>query len=200
MTVYTLFGQQATGSSVADDANTYSMGMQFTLSESAALTGIWFYSAGSANALPAGCAVYHMTGAGAGSIVAGSENDSPSWSGTAGSGWVKCAYGSGPTLTASATYKVVILKSGAEFVYSATSHYWDSGAGASGLTSGIITAPNNAGGDGGQDTFASPSASLTYPDSSFNATNYWVDVEVTVASANGYQTGSAVPALISSAL
>jgi hypothetical protein len=199
MTVYTLFGQAATGSSVATDTGTYTMGMQFTLSQRATLTGIWFYSASGANGLPAGCAVYRMTGAGTGAIVAGSENDSPSWSGAAGSGWVKCAYGGGPALTASTVYKVVILKDATSKVYSATSHYWDSGPGASGLTSGIITAPNNAGADGGQDAFANPSASLTYPASSFNASNYWTDVEVTVSAGVTIRSRAPLPAVIAAA-
>jgi hypothetical protein len=189
MAVYTLFGQTGSGA-LASDTNPYTMGMQFTLSQSATLTGIWFYSASGAGALPSGCAVYLMTGAGTGTIVSGSENDSPSWSGAAGSGWVKCSYSGGPTLAASTTYKVVILKPNGTNSYSTTSHYWDgAGAGASGLTSGIITAPNNAGADGGQDAF-NAGASLAYPSSSFNATNYWVDVEVTT-------TAARVPPLVS---
>jgi hypothetical protein len=182
VTVYTLFGQSG-GGTIVSDTGTYTMGMQFTLSQPATLTGIWFYSASGANALPVGCAVYAMTGAGTGSIVAGSENDTPSWSGAAGSGWVKCSYGSGPVLAASTVYKVTILKDASSQVYSATSHYWDTtGPGTGGLTSGIITAPNNAGADQGQDTFHN-NPTFSYPDTSFNAANYWVDVEVTVASA-----------------
>jgi hypothetical protein len=190
MAVNTLFGQAATGSSVANDAASYTMGMQFTLSQPATLTGIWFYSAPGANGLPAGCAIYLRTGAGAGSIVAGSENDSPSWSGAAGSGWVRCAYASGPALAASTVYKVVILKDATSQVYSTTSHYWDSGPGASGLTSGIITAPNSVSADNGnQDSFG-VSGSLVYPDSSFSATNYWIDVEVTTGGTTVYALGT----------
>lgn len=184
MAVYTLFGQSG-GGAIVNDLATYTMGMQFSLSQSATLTGIWFYSASGATGLPVGCAVYQKTSPGVGSIVPGSQNNSPSWSGAAGSGWVKCAYASGPLLAASTTYKVAILKDVTSQVYSATSHYWDTGAGQNGLTNGIITAPNNAGGDGGQDTFANPSAALIYPPSSFNATNYWVDVEVTVTAQAG---------------
>jgi uncharacterized protein DUF4082 len=192
VTVYTLFGQTG-GGGAATDISSYTMGMQFTLSQNATLTGIWFYSAATATVLPTGCAVYLMTGAGTGSIVSGSQNNSPSWSGAAGSGWVKCAYASGPTLSTGNTYKVVVLiasQGSPTVTYSATSHYWDSGAGSGGLTSGIITAPNNAGGDGGQDTFANPSASLAYPASSFNATNYWVDVEVTTGGSPQTATAS----------
>jgi hypothetical protein len=185
MAVYTLFGQSG-GDTIVSDSGTYTLGMQFTLSAPATLTGIWFYSASGASFLPVGCAVYQMTATSAGTTVAGSVNLSPSWSGAAGSGWVKCAYGSGPVLAASTVYKVTILKDTSNLVYSATAHYWDGGGpGNLGLTSGIITTPNNAGGDQGQDTFHSGSVDFSnsaYPDNSFNATNYWVDVEVSTGS------------------
>jgi hypothetical protein len=181
MTVYTLFGQAATGSSIAADSASYTLGMQFTLSQSATLTGIWFYSASGAGSLPYACAIYQMTGTGTGTVVSGSQNLSPSWSGAAGSGWVKCSYASGPVLAASTVYKVVVLGGSGGNWYSATPHYWDTGAGSSGQASGIITAPDSAAADGGQDSF-NVSGSLAYPDGSFNATNYWIDVEVTTAS------------------
>lgn len=191
MTVYTLFGQ-AGGGTNPSDGGSYTMGMQFTLSQSATLTGIWFYSYSTAPTVPGGCAVYQVAG---NSVVAGSENDTPTWSGAAGSGWIKCTYASGPVLSASTAYKVVVVGSGG--FYSATSHYWDSGAGAAGLTSGIITAPNNAGGDGGQDTFNN-AVPLTYPANSFNAANYWVDVEVTSGSPPPPSPGPAYVAFMSS--
>ncbi len=163
------------------------MGMQFTLSAPATLTGIWYYSGATATNLPVACAVYQMTGAGTGSIVSGSQDLAPAWSGAAASGWVKDPYASGPVLAASTVYKVVILKDTSALVYSATANYWSSGPGSAGLTSGIITAPNNAGGDGGQDCF-NVGGSLAYPAGSFNATNYWMDVEVTTGG-----TASATP-------
>lgn len=184
MPVYTLFGQ-AGGGTLAGDSSTATLGMQFTLAQNATLTGIWFYSPPGATALPTACAIYLKTGAGTGSIVSGSQINSPSWSGAAGSGWVKASYSSGPVLLTGNTYKVVVLKDATLNVYSGTSHYWDTGAGSGGLTSGIITAPNSAGGDGGQDTFTEPSASLTYPATMFNATNYWVDLEVMTSLATG---------------
>ena len=179
MTVYTLFGQPALGLTVASDNTQYTMGMQFSLSQSAALTGIWWYSGTGAAVLPQQCGIYAVTGQ---TLVA--SNTSPSWSGAAASGWVKCTFPGSTTLTASTNYKVCVqclADSGDGFFYSATSHYWDTGTGSGGLTSGIITAPNNAGGDGGQDTYTTPASVLTYPSTATNAGNYWVDVEVTVS-------------------
>lgn len=176
----TLFGQPAAPATLVSDTGAYTFGLQFTLSQAAPLTGIWFYSAPGAGALPDHCGIFAVSGHGA---VTGTVNNAPSWSGAAGSGWVKCTYDGSTILAAATSYKVAVAYAGGSNFYSASSHYWDTtGAGASGLTSGIITAPNNAGGDGGQDTFVL-AVGLTYPGTSFNATNYWLDVEVSVPSA-----------------
>ncbi len=197
MTAYTLFSQEVTGSSLTTDPTGYTMGVQFTVSVSGAtLTAIWFYSASGAGVLPQTIALYAVSGT---SLV---HQESASWSGAAGSGWVRAAFSSPPSLTASASYKACVLQDTNANWYSATAHYWDSGAGAAGITSGPLSAPNNAGADGGQDTFHS-AASLTYPDGSFNAGNYWMDPEVTTAgpaAGASYLTGSAVPVLVSSAI
>lgn len=195
MGAQTVFGQPTSGmpSAVTQDTGTYTMGMQFSLSEDAALTGIWFYSAPGAVSLPAGCAIFQVTGAGTGTLVTGTDNSSPAWSGAAGSGWVKCTYDGSITLTAGVDYKVCYIGFDGNWFYSATPNYWDTGAGSAGITSGAITVPNNAGADGGQDTFANPSFSLTYPTTSFNATNYWVDVEVTTAGTPPSITDASIP-------
>jgi hypothetical protein len=197
MTVYSVFGQAAISPPLQTDTTQETLGMQFTLSQSATLTGIWFYSASGATGLPRECAIYQMTGAGTGSIVSGSDDSAPSWSGAAGSGWVKDTYASGPVLAASTVYKVVVVKDATSKVYSETDNYWSSGPGSGGLTSGIITAPNNAGGDGGQDTFHVGSV-ITYPAVSFASANYWVDVEVT--SGTTVSLGTAPLALAASAI
>ena len=173
MAVYTLFGQPPSPASGVGDVLDYTFGVQFSVSQVATLTGIWFYSPGSASDLPATIALYAVSGA---SLV---HSETPSWSGAAGSGWVRAPFSSPPSLTASTSYKGTVLHTGSGNWYAATAHYWDTtGPGAGGISNGPLSAPNNAGGDGGQDTF-NIGASLTYPPSSFNATNYWVDVEVT---------------------
>jgi len=198
MTVYTLFGQTGGGSASGDNAS-YTLGVQFTVSSVVTLTGIWWYSAATQNVLPAACCIFAETSPGSGSIVSGTQNNSPSWSGAAGSGWVRCSY-SAPALSPGNTYKACVLGSGGGTPgwYSATSHYWDTGSGSGGLASGPLSAPGNAGGDGGQDTFVTPAAALTYPASSFNAANYWVDVEVTASGVT--PAGPAYTALMSGML
>ena len=175
MTVYTLFGQPATPATLTADAQPYTMGVQFSVSSAAVsptLSGIWFYSAPSAVDLPGTIALYAVAGA---SLV---HSETPSWSGAVGSGWVRSSFASPPALTAATDYKACVLQSAAANWYAATANYWTSGPGASGITSGPVTAPNSAGGDGGQDTFTN-SGTIAYPATSFNGGNYWVDPEIT---------------------
>jgi hypothetical protein len=190
----TLFGQTSGSGGVASDTNVYTLGMEFTLAQDTPLTGIWFNSPGAADAAPAGCAIFARTGAHAGSVVTGTLNTNGAWSGAGGSGWVRCGYDGSVTLTAGTVYQVVIDKQAFVNVYGATAHYWDgAGPGTSGLTSGVVHAPSNAASsDVGQDSFHAGSFP-TYPDSTFNAANYWVDVEVTPA-------GSPPPPAVSSLL
>ena len=173
----TVFGQ-AGGGTLASDTAAYTLGMEFSLSADAPLTGIWFYSVASAVVLPGACAIYDVASQ---TIVTGTSNTSPTWSDVAGAGWVKCTYDGSVTLTASTAYKVVAQSSATANWYSVTGAYWSSGAGGSGITSGIITAPNDASSATGQDSYITPSGGLNYPGSSFNASNYWVDVELTPA-------------------
>lgn len=177
MTVYTLFGQPASPAALVSDSNAYTMGVQFSDSNTGdTLTGIWFFSAAGAASLPDTIALYAVSGT---SLV---HSESASWSGAAGSGWVRAPFATPPALTSGASYKGAAgIASPAGNWYSATSHYWDTGAGAGGVTSGPLTAPNDAGSSPGQDSFHALGIDPAYPDASFNATNYWVDVEVTTA-------------------
>ena len=177
---FTLFGQPASpaGAVLANDTNPYTLGMQFTCSETGTLNGIWWYSIFGALNLPTSIALFQVSGGGSGTLV---HSETATWSGAAASGWVLASFSSAPSLTAGQAYKGCVLNTdvAAQNWYSSTSHYWDTGAGAGGITSGPLSAPNNAGGDGGQDCF-NASATLAYPATSFNAGNYWVDVKVTV--------------------
>jgi Domain of unknown function (DUF4082) len=177
MAVYTLFGQPASPASLITDPSSYTFGIQFSVSQSGTLSAIWFYSAPGAASLPQDITLYAVSGQ---TLV---HQETASWSGAAASGWVRAAFTSPPSLTSGTSYKgTVSATSTLGSWYSATSHYWDTGAGQNGISNGPLSAPNNAGGDGGQDTF-NTSLSPAYPATSFNATNYWMDVEVTVQSA-----------------
>ncbi len=172
MTVYTLFGSSG-GDVLVADTNTYTMGVEFKVSvPGCTLTGIGWYSAPGAGSLPETIALFTVSG----TLV---HSEAASWSGAAGTGKVWAAFSSPPALTASAAYVAAVYSSGGFNWYSGTHHYWDTGAGAGGISSGPLSAPDNAGSANGQDIFDS-SGPLAFPSSSFQATNYWVDPEVTV--------------------
>jgi Domain of unknown function (DUF4082) len=191
VTVYSLFGQAAPAVSGTPSGN-ITLGLQFSLSTAASLTGIWFYSASGAG-LPGACCVY-TTGGGA--QVAGTVNSSPSWSGVGGSGWVKCSYDGSVTLAASTNYTLAIFDSSSS-VWAYQSNYWTTGGpGASGLVSGIITAPNTSTATHGQCPSGNGS-SLTFPNSNENApSGYWIDVELTITGGASGIGGLPAPVLI----
>ena len=138
MTSYAIFGQSANWALVTD-ASPYTLGMQFSVSQSVSLTGIWFHSATGASVLPAQCVIFNGDTT---AQVSGTLNTSPSWSGAAGSGWVKCSYGGSVTLIPGVHYVVAVLydTTGSNW-YSGQNGYWTSGAGASGITNGPLSAP-----------------------------------------------------------
>ncbi len=172
MTAYRLW--PATSGSGTATAFTGNIGMQFSLSSAQPLTAIWIWSPSGATQLPTAIGIWVVSGT---SLVPGTHLTSPSWSGAAGSGWVKCAYNGSVTLAASTNYKVAASNSGSGTWYAPLAAYWTTGAGTSGLTSGPITAPNSSSSVSGQDTFAG-SSSFVYPASSGVGTNYWIDVQV----------------------
>ena len=157
-----------------DTANNFTLGMEFSLSQACTINNVWFYSPSGVSQLPTGIGVYQVSGA---SLVASSG--SPSWSGAAGSGWVSAPLTG--SLSASTNYKVAVLNgAGSPAVWNgATANYWSTGYGGSGITSGPITAPDNAAATSpGQDTY-NAGATLTYPNTNIGPFNYWVDIEVT---------------------
>lgn len=178
--VYTVFGQSGTAAVVADNAS-YTMANQFTVSQQCQLTGIWFYSPQSAGTLPTACGIFAaaVPSAGHGQLLV--QNPTPAWSGTSGSGWIKCAFDGQFTLYPGISYKACVLSNGGTTFYGATANYWTSGPGGSAITTGPLVMPNNAGGDGGQSTFITPSTggTLSYPHTASSGENLWVDVEVT---------------------
>jgi len=159
-------------------------GTEFLLSDSCMLNNIWYYSPPSVAppTLPTICAIWDVDTQ---QVVAGTQNNSPAWSGEAGSGWVACAY-SGVTLPAG-DYKVTVFTPGGSGnFYQETEDYWGTGAGANGIVSGPLTAANTANATApGQTTYHH--GGFAYPDTyddDFDGQNRWVDVEVTPALAS----------------
>ena len=154
-------------------------GTEFTLSAPCGIDKVWFYSppAVSPSALPTICAIWDVRTQ---QVVSGTRNDSPSWSGAAGSGWVACPY-SGITLPAG-DYKVTVYTPGGSTnFYQETENYWGTGGGANGIVSGPLAAPNASSATApGQITYHH--GAFAYPDTydiEFGGQNRWVDIEVT---------------------
>jgi hypothetical protein len=150
----------------------YTLGMQFSVSTSTPMTGIWWYSCPEDTLLPTYTVVYNYATEG---TVPSSLNTAPTWSGTAGSGWVKCDYStSGVTLATSTNYVVCVSHNG---TFQATPGFGDNITNGPLFVYGAFTAPF-----GDQDIFYANSGgheSPTFPNSGSSARNYWVDVEVT---------------------
>lgn len=161
----------------AGDTSTYTMGMRFVLSSAATLTAVYWWRATSTSVPPTLCGVFNDD---TGVLVASAETFADPGLAT---GWIKQTLATPVSLSSGQAYKVAVY--GVALGYSATANYWDTGAGAAGITTGIITAPNNAD-SGGQDTFNTSATPMQHPTSSFNAGNYWIDLEVTTSGATNY--------------
>lgn len=161
----------------ADDLE-QTMGTEFSLSEPCALDNIWFYSPPDSTQLPTRCGIWNV---GTHEVVSGTDNNSPSWSGPAASGWISCSY-FGVTLPAG-DYKVTVYTPGGSGnFYQETEEYFggDGPASPAGISYGPINAPNAAYATApGQTTYQH--GGWLYPstyDTEFNGQNRWVDVEV----------------------
>lgn len=174
----TLFGQPASPATLTSDTTNYTLGVQFSVSQSTTLDGIWFFSASGAGSLPSTIALYNQT---SGALI---TSQTPTWltgpggsAASAGSGWCFAAFTSPPTLTASTAYEGCVFNTSGTNWYSTTANYWSTGAGSSGITNGILSAPNNTNSVHGQDAYTI-AGSLAQPTSTFNSSNYWIDVAV----------------------
>lgn len=164
------------GTTLATDTSAATLTMQFSLTQDAELSGIWWYSASGASLLPSQCGIYRTSDQ---TLV--TSKTAVSWSGAAGSGWVKCTFDGSVTLSANTHYKVAVFSAGGSDWYPAGNNYWSTGAGKNGLQSGIIRAPQDSqvfGPEVGQGAYHIGNTGLYYPDSTYQASNYWVDVEV----------------------
>lgn len=184
MGVNTLFGQASLGIGSNASTATLTIGCEFEVSTTVNLTGIWWFAPPGAAGLPSACGIYSITDA---AFVPGTTNSSPSWTGAGANAWNRCDYSSsGVTLVSGKKYQVCVFANGGVSAnwFSSVANYWTSGPGASGITSGPLSAPSNAGSAGGQDMVASGPLSISPPTITENGKNYGVDVEVSTATAH----------------
>ena len=178
----------ASAKTSGDAAVNYVVATEVHLSQSCTLNNIWYYSPSGVTQLATECGVWDISTR---KLVAG--NDSPSWSGPAGRGWVSSAF-SGVTLAAG-HYRVAVYNGAAtpQEWNPKQLNYWDTGVGKDGITNGPLYAPSLAdasaadiyqgsGQEPGQSVFAVGPPNQ-YPNLYVDglAQNYWVDIEVTPA-------------------
>lgn len=163
------------GAMAADsDTTGYMLATGFELSGAASLAKIWFFSGSGAVDLPTKCAIWDST---TNEVVSGSENDSPTWSGAAGSGWVSCSY-TGVSLVSGRPYFVGVYFAGGGKWYAAMVDFWNTAPWSAGLGCGLLSSEAIVG--------ATPSAYAStweYPTTAGSTDEvYFVDAEVTPAS------------------
>jgi Domain of unknown function (DUF4082)/Fibronectin type III domain/Bacterial Ig domain len=156
------------------------LGVNFTASTSGSVTGIRFYKA-TAN-----------TGTHVGSLwtSTGTLLGSGTFTNETGSGWQTLTFASPVSIIGGTHYVAAYLAPNGHYSY--TSAAFTSG----GVTNGPLTAAANGSVSSGNGVYAY-SGTSTFPSSSFNASNYWVDVlfQPGTTSAPGQPTGvTAAPA------
>jgi hypothetical protein len=151
-----LFGLSSTPSVlIANDPNSVELGVKFTSSHSGLISGLRFYK-GPQNTGTHVADLWSSTG----TLLA-----TANFTNETASGWQQVNFATPVAITAGTTYVASYHTSGN---YSVTGGYF-----ANNVTSGDLTAP--AAGNG----LYAYGAGSVFPNNSFNATNYWVDVVYT---------------------
>jgi methionine-rich copper-binding protein CopC len=149
-----------TPSSVSDAADTSSIevGVQFRATQNGTISGIRFYKEPD------------NTGAHTGTLwtASGTQLATGTFSSESTQGWEEVDFSSPVSITAGTTYVASY--------HTTTGHYADTSGG---LSSAVTNGPLTALASGGVYAY---SASTTFPSSTFQASNYWVDVVYTPAS------------------
>ncbi|TMV58186.1 DUF4082 domain-containing protein, partial [Thioclava sp. BHET1] len=138
------------------DYNSVELGMKFTSSTAGTVTGVKFYK-GSQNTGPHTGSLWTSTGTLLGNVTFSNET---------ANGWQSANFNTPVSIAADTTYVVSYHTGG---YYSADSGYFNAP-----VTNGSLTAPASST-SGGNGVYAYGSSSL-FPSSSYNSSNYWVDV------------------------
>ncbi len=140
------------------DGNAVNLGVQFTPSEAGTITGIRFYKAST------------NTGTHVGSLWSSSGNllAQATFSGETASGWQTATFSTPVAVTAGTTYVASYLAPNGH--YSVTQPGFSSA-----ITNGPLTAPASGSVTPGNGVYGY-GATSTFPNSTYQSTNYWVDV------------------------
>ncbi|WP_184695814.1 DUF4082 domain-containing protein [Rhizobium leguminosarum] len=149
-------GADTSGVAVANDANSVELGVKFIASASGQITGLTYYKSA------------QDTGTHVGSLwtASGQLLTQATFINETASGWQTVSFTQPINVTGGTTYVASYHSNG---FYSATANYFTLDH-----TSGALTAPASSV-SGGNGVYAYGTGSL-FPNSSYNASNYWVDV------------------------
>ncbi|BCH29004.1 hypothetical protein MesoLjLc_09340 [Mesorhizobium sp. L-8-10] len=164
-----LFGSATPAVVSTNDASAVELGVRFRTSVAGTVSGIRFYK-GSQNTGTHTGSLWSSTGARLATLTFTNET---------ASGWQSATFSSPVTLTPGATYTASYHTNVGR--YSTTANYFTAD-----VTSGPLTAPAT-----GNGVYAYGSSSL-FPTSTFQATNYWVDVIFDPSSSPGNTVPTAV--------
>ena len=159
----TLFSQASETVSATGSNSGGTIGLEFSVSSAGTLNALWLYSPSgwSLAALPSTIALYKVTGT---SLVV--SQASVTWSGSAGSGWVRAAFTSPPSLTASTNYMAAaFLGAGSNWFTYNDAYSWPA-------SNGPISAP------AGQGFYSTTATAVAYPSSQLSGYNWFLDLEV----------------------
>jgi hypothetical protein len=157
-TTASLFSPSATpGNVTANDPNAVNLGVKFQASTNGTISGIRFYK-GPQN-----------TGTHIGALwsASGTLLRSATFAGETASGWQQVNFSSPVSITANTTYIASYHTNKGEYSYDA--NYF-----ANSYTNGPLTAPSSAS-SGGNGVYRYGTSNL-FPNQTYNANNYWVDV------------------------
>lgn len=174
MAVYRLWPSTSGPGAATADTENYTLGTEFEVSSAANFTGWYFWCQTAATVT---FSLYQVDSAGAGTLVG--QVTGVSLAAPLGE-WKYQAIAMPVGLTIGQRYRATVTSSTNNF-YCATSNYWNSGGGSAGITNGILSAPNVSNAIGNDQGSFLVGASPGFPTGGFNATNYWVDPEVSDA-------------------
>jgi len=159
ITTVTLWPSSATPATLSDsESAAVELGVKFRSDVAGNVTGVRFYKGPTNNGTHIG-RLYNISG----TLLA-----EVTFTGETASGWQQMLFASPVAISANTTYVVSYFTPTGG--YSTTTNYF----GSSGVDSGVLHAPSDAAG-GGNGVYAyGPTGG--FPNSSFGATNYWVDV------------------------
>jgi hypothetical protein len=148
----------------AGETNPVNVGVQFTPAASGSVTGIRFYK-GPGN-----------TGTHTGELwtAGGTLLGKVTFTGESGSGWQEADFSSPVAVTAGTTYVASYFAPNGGYAYTGSAFA------SSGVTNGPLTAPRSSAVASGNGVYAYAGAPA-FPTSTYNATNYWVDVVFTMS-------------------